>query len=104
MRSFIAETNLMRGAVAVPNPVIVAEVLSRSTRHVDLSTKLAGYLRVSSIVHYVIVDPARPLIIHHARQAGDAFLTRVREGTIMLAPPGLEISIADMHGALADEP
>jgi Uma2 family endonuclease len=93
------------GAVEIPNPVIVAEVLSRSTRHVDLSTKLTGYLRVPSIVHYLIVDPAQPLIIHHARQAGDAFLTRVvREGTINLDPPGLKISIADLYGALSDEP
>jgi hypothetical protein len=62
-------------------------------------------LRVLGIVHYLIVDPAQPLIIHHARQAGDAFLARVvREGTIMLDSSGLEISIADMYAALSDEP
>lgn len=89
-------------AVEVPSPVIVAEVLSPSTRHVDLSAKLAGYLRVPSIVHYLIVDPAQPLIIHYARQAGDAFLTRVvRAGAIALDPPGIKISIADVYGALA---
>lgn len=89
-------------AVEVSNPVIVAEVLSPSTRHVDLSAKLAGYLRVPSIVHYLIVDPAQPLIIHHVRQAGDTFLTRVvRDGVIALDPPGVEISIADIYGALA---
>jgi Uma2 family endonuclease len=86
-------------AVEIPNPVIVAEVLSPSTRHVDLSAKLAGYLRVPSIVHYLIVDPAQPLIVHHARQAGDAFLTRVvRGGAIALDPPGIEISVADLYG------
>lgn len=83
--------------------MIVAEVLSPSTRHVDLSAKLAGYLRVPSIAHYLIVDPAQPLIIHHARQAGDAFVTRVvREGAITLDPPGLEIGIADVYGAPVD--
>jgi Uma2 family endonuclease len=87
-------------AVEVPNPVIVAEVLSPSTRHVDLSAKLAGYLRVPSIVHYLIVDPAQQLIIHHVRQAGDAFLTRVdRDGTIVLDPPGMEIAVTDIYGA-----
>ncbi len=86
-------------AVEVPNPVIVAEVLSPSTRHIDLSAKLAGYLRVPSIVHYLIVDPAQPLIIHHVRQPGDAFLTRVvRDGTIVLDPPGMEIAIVDIYG------
>ena len=87
-------------SVEIPNPVIVAEVLSPSTRHVDLSAKLAGYLRVPSIVHYLIVDPVQPLIIHHARQAGDTFLTRVvRDGVIALDPPGMEISIDDVYGA-----
>jgi Uma2 family endonuclease len=89
-------------AVEVPNPVIVAEVLSPSTRHVDLSAKLAGHFRVPSVLHYLIVDPAQPLVIHHARQAGDAFLTRVvRDGAITLDPPGIEIFIADIYGATA---
>jgi Uma2 family endonuclease len=89
-------------AVEVPSPVIVAEVLSPSTRHIDLSAKLAGYLRVPSIVHYLIIDPAQPLIIHHVRQAGDAFLTRVvRDGAIALDPPGMEIAVADIYGAPA---
>jgi hypothetical protein len=55
---------------------------------------------VTSISHYLIVDPAQPMIIHHARQAGDAFMTRVvREGAIALDPPGIEISIADVYDA-----
>jgi Uma2 family endonuclease len=88
--------------IEVPNPIIVVEVLSPSTRHVDLSAKLAGYLRVPSIVHYLIVDPMQPLIIHHVRQDGDTFLTRaVRGGTIALDPPGVEISVADMYGPSA---
>ena len=88
--------------VEVPDPIIVAEVLSPSTRHVDLSAKLAGYFRVSSLVHYLIVDPAQTLIIHHARQAGDALLTRVvRDGVITLDPPGMEIFVAEVYGATA---
>jgi Uma2 family endonuclease len=87
-------------AIEIRNPVIVAEVLSPTTRHIDLSVKLAGYLRVPSISHDLIVDPAQPLIIHHARQADDTFLTRVvRAGTISLDPPGIEISIAEVYGA-----
>jgi hypothetical protein len=46
-------------------------VPSPSTRHKDLSAKLAGYLCVPSIVHYLIVAPGQPLIIHNVRQAGD---------------------------------
>jgi Uma2 family endonuclease len=94
---------LAPASVEVPNPVIVAEVLSPATRHIDLSIKLAGYHRVPSISHYLILDPAQPMVIHHARQSGDAFLTRVvREGTIALDPPGIEISVADIYGETVD--
>jgi Uma2 family endonuclease len=87
-------------SVEIPYPVIVVEVLSPSTRHIDTSVKLAGYFRVPSIAHYLIVDPAEPLIVHHARAAGSAVVvTRVaRDGTISLAPPGFELTVADVYG------
>jgi Uma2 family endonuclease len=86
-------------ALEVPNPMILVEVLSRSTQGVDLTTKLAGYFRLPSVAHYLIVDPTQPSVIHHARAAGDTILTRiVTEGMITLEPPGLEIALADLYG------
>lgn len=93
-------TKLPPAAVEVPNPTVVVEVLSPSTRHIDLSAKLADYFRLPSITHYLIVDPERPQIIHHARAANDAILTRiVTEGTIALDPPGIAIEMADIYAA-----
>lgn len=87
-------------ALEVSNPIIVVEVLSPSTRRIDASLKLAGYFRVPSVMHYLIVDPDQPLIIHHARGENDPILTRiVREGTVTLAPPGLALVIGDIYGA-----
>src|SRR5215813_3061252 len=87
-------------AVEVPNPVILVEVLSPSTRRIDATAKLAGYFRLPSLAHYLIVDPDEWLIIHHARGAGDAILTHVvREGRIALDPPGLEVAVEDIYGA-----
>jgi hypothetical protein len=37
----------------------------------DLRDKLRGYFRVASIQHYLIVDPDKRIVIHHARGAGD---------------------------------
>jgi len=54
-------------AIEVTNPVIVVEVLSPSTRRIDLSVKLADYFRVPGLAHYLIVYPEKPRIIHHAR-------------------------------------
>ena len=93
-------TKLTSSAIEVPNPVIVVEVLSPSTRHIDLSAKLADYFRLPSIAHYLIVDPEKPRIIHHARATGDTILTRiVSDGRIRLDPPGLEIAMADIYPA-----
>jgi Uma2 family endonuclease len=93
-------TKLSPLAVEVPNPVIVVEVLSPSTRHIDLAAKLADYFRLPSIAHYLIVDPGKPRIVHHERAAGETIHTRiVIEGTIKLGPPGLEIEMADIYAA-----
>jgi len=87
-------------ALEVPNPVILVEVLSPSTRRVDVSLKLAGYFRLPSVAHYLIVDPTQRSIIHHARRADDDILTRVvTNGDIALDPPGLELSLADIYNA-----
>ncbi len=40
-----------------PEPVIVVEVLSNSTRNKDLRIKAAGYGRVPTTQHYLVVDP-----------------------------------------------
>ena len=91
---------LPSSAVLVPNPVIVVEVLSPSTSRVDVLSELAGYIRVPSTQHYLIVDPDKPLIIHHARSEGDALTTRIiSEGTISLDPPGLLLALADIYSS-----
>jgi Uma2 family endonuclease len=83
-------------AIEVPNPVIVVEVLSPSTRRIDASAKLAGYFSIPSVQHYLIIDPDRRLVIHHARGASDVLATRiVYAGSIALVPPGLEVAVAD---------
>jgi Uma2 family endonuclease len=87
-------------SVEVPNPVIVVEVLSPSTRHVDLSLKLAGYFRLPSVAHYLIVDPGQRLVIHHARGDAGAIATRiVSEGRLRLDPPGMDVTVEEMFPA-----
>jgi Uma2 family endonuclease len=87
-------------AIEAPNPVIVVEVLAPSPRHIDASAKLAGYFRVASVRHYLIVDPDKRLIVHHARGEGDVIMTRiVRDGTLRLDPPGIELAAAEIFQA-----
>lgn len=83
----------------VPKPVIVVEVLSPSTRRIDASLKLAGYFRLPSAAHYLILDPTQPVILHHSRGPGDTILTHiVIEGSFMLDPPGIELVVGDIYG------
>jgi Uma2 family endonuclease len=85
-------------AVEVPNPVIVVEVLSPSTRHIDASAKLAGYFRIRDVQHYLIVDPDSRLVIHHARGGAGVVTTRImHDGSIVLDPPGIELAVADFY-------
>jgi Uma2 family endonuclease len=75
-------------------PVIVVEVISPSSEKIDTSVKLPDYFRVPSVMHYLIADPERPLIIHHARRSNDRLLTAIaRHGPIALDPPGLELAL-----------
>jgi Uma2 family endonuclease len=84
-------------AVEVPNPMIVVEVLSPSTRHIDSSAKLAGYFRIRDVQHYLIVDPDKRPVIHHARGEADTVTTRnVHGGRIVLDPPGIDIAVEEL--------
>lgn len=84
-------------AIEAPAPIIVVEVLSPSTSHVDTGQKLEGYFRVPSVMHYLIVDPKKTLVIHHRRGAGEMIETRIASsGTLALHPPGLSLSVADL--------
>jgi Uma2 family endonuclease len=79
-------------AIEVPDPIIVVEVLSPGTRHIDNAAKLTGYFALPSVFHYLIADIEKRLIIHHAKGSGDLLATRiVREGIIALDPPGIGI-------------
>ena len=89
-------------SIEVPNPVIVVEVSSPSTRKIDASLKLTGYFSLSSVHHYLIIDPEGLPIIHHQRQDDGTILTRlVGDGSLKLDPPGLEIATRDI---LPEEP
>ena len=86
-----------RDSLEVPNPVIVVEVLSPGTQMTDMRDKLRGYFTVASIHHYLIVDPEKQIVIHHARGAGDALQTRLLSaGQLRLDPPGLDIAVGSL--------
>jgi len=82
-------------AMLIPNPVIVVEVLSPTTRHSDTSAKLIGYFKLPSVAHYLILDPDDRTVTHHARDGVPEVLTG---GTIRLDPPGMSVPVESLFG------
>jgi len=85
-------------AIAVPDPLVIVEVLSPSTSGDDRGLKLRDYFRVPSLRHYLIVWPDIHRIVHHARRPdGDVTTERVTDGDIVLDPPGITVALEDFY-------
>jgi len=80
--------------IEVQNPVIIIEVLSPTTRHVDTGSKFTGYFSIKSVRHYLIVDAEREVVIHHYRNEDGEIISTIRsDGALSLDPPGLEVKL-----------
>jgi len=86
-------------SLVAPNPVIVVEVLSPSTRGIDTAVKLAGYFRVPSLKHYLIVDLARRHVVHYCKRPdGTVTVAVTTEGEIAFDPPRISVAVASFLG------
>ena len=70
-----------------------------SFEHSDTSAKLIGYFKLSSVQHYVVIDPQTRAVTHH-RRAGGAVASAgpLSSGTLQFDPPGLNVEVADLLG------
>jgi Uma2 family endonuclease len=85
-------------AILVPEPVIVVEVLSPTTKARDAGAKLADYFRLPSVRHYLLVHTERPTVIHHRRDDDGTIRTRIATaGDLVLDPPGLTLELAQIY-------
>jgi Uma2 family endonuclease len=84
-------------ATVVTDMVIVVEVASPSTQSVDAIFKFSRYFRNPRILHYLIVLPARKLVMHHRRHSdGHIESQSYDSGTIALDPPGLTLALTEL--------
>lgn len=85
-------------ALLVERPVIVVEVLSPGSGRNDLGRKLAGYFALSSVRHYLIVDPDERVVVHHERREDGVIVTHIlRDGAATLDPPGLTLPLSELY-------
>jgi hypothetical protein len=67
----------------VDAPFIVTDVKFDHLTKGELQQRMVDYFSLASVQHYVVVDLARGLVLHHERSAEDKILTRiVRDGLI----------------------
>lgn len=90
-------------ATVVLDPLIIVEVLSPSTATTDRTTKFAGYFRLPSVQHYLIVWSDRIRVVHHRRGEDGAIETRaITDGAIALDPPGFSLDVAELYAEAGD--
>ena len=83
-----------RNAIEIGDPVIVVEVVSPSSQSVDTGAKLADYIRLASVRHYLIVKDENQTVIHHLKAADGRIETRiVRSGALHMDPPGISVKV-----------
>jgi Uma2 family endonuclease len=90
---------LNHNAMLTDSPLIVVEVVSPSSERDDRDTKFLNYFSVASICHYLIIFSEERAVVHHQRNERGTLDSRiVKEGEIVLDPPGLSISAAALLG------
>jgi Uma2 family endonuclease len=98
-------TAIDEGAYLVPDPVIVVEVASKSTRLADVNDKVEFYSGIASIRHYLVIEQDQRRVVYHGRGPGGGLEPHIlRQGSISLDPPGIALALADLYldTALAD--
>jgi Uma2 family endonuclease len=88
-------TNLDFSTPRVDEPVIIVEILSPSNEKDDTGRKLALYLEIPTLRHYVVIHQDRRQIVHHERRddLGGAFLTTIAPpDPLRLDPPGIDLA------------
>ena len=82
-------------AMIAPNPIVIVEVLSETTKHHDTSAKLIGYFKLPSVAHYLVIDPDARTVTHHRR---DQLPNLMGTGALRLDPPGLNLTVEELLG------
>lgn len=81
------------------SPVLIIEVLSRSTRAIDLDEKLNNYLLIPSLQYCLLLEQIKPQAIL-MRRTSEGFLRETFEGmdaSISLAAIQCELRLSDLY-------
>ena len=89
------------------NPCVIFEVLSRSTEQRDRGWKFDQYIKLPSMVEYVLVSQEQPLVERFLRQeGGNWLLQRLNDldGVLRLASTKVELPLREIYRDIAFGP
>lgn len=84
----------------VLNPLVIAEVLSKSTRSYDKDDKFAAYRTIPSFSEYLLIEQYAPHVEHYTKTEGQAWLFREYDGleaTVSFQAFEFIIALADLY-------
>lgn len=92
----------------VINPILIAEVLSDSTRAYDRDKKFAAYRTIPSFQEYLLIDQDQPHVEQFVKQSPNQWLFTEYDGLeaqVQLATIEVEIALVDLYAniSLSDE-
>ena len=84
----------------VTEPILIVEVLSKSTKNYDRGEKFADYLSIPSFQEYLLIDQTKPHVEHYLKQGANQWLLRKYsqlENQLQLSSLGSELSLAEIY-------
>ena len=79
------------------NPILIIEVLSGSTKRVDLKEKFDNYTQIPSLLEYVVVSQETPYLRVYRRRTNWQLESHYAEDTLVLESVGLEIAVHHIY-------
>lgn len=84
----------------VTSPILIAEVLSDSTKAYDRDEKFAAYRAIATFGEYLLIDQSRLHIEHYVKQSANQWLFseyNEPEARVILATVAVEIVLSDLY-------
>jgi Uma2 family endonuclease len=82
----------------VPEPMVVVEVASPSTRLADVNDKVEFHGDIASIQHYLVIEQDRRRVVYYGRGRSGGLEPRIlRQGDIVLEPSGIRLDLDALY-------
>jgi Uma2 family endonuclease len=84
----------------ITNPILIAEVLSDSTKDYDRGDKFISYRSIPTFQEYLLISQDAPHVEHYLKQTANQWLFTEYDGLdamVKLSSIGVEIALADLY-------